>query len=515
MASRLPSAAAALLALSASVLATAGVPNSLIDNETELPGCNLLSGAGLSGQLFFSNDTEYAATIDSYYSGDVQDVRPFCILKPETTQQVAAALKALSAEAGGCWTVAVRSGGHSFFPSNNAAHGVTIDLGRLNSVTYTQNSEAESNNGSGIASIGTGARWDQVYTVLEQHGAMVTGAREGHVGVGGFLLGGGLSWYSGKYGLAADNVVNYEVVLANGTIVTASSETRPDLFKALKGSLNNIGIVTRFDLRAFPANDVYGGIVAFSFSQKTAILEKFVNLVRNNPEFPAEAGFTSFSWSPGRNSSIAFITANVDGVANSTSFVGLEALGPLIDTRTTLPVSALVTQLRGALGFYNVWFTQTFHATMNMGQKALEVFEHLVADLEGQVDEEVTVIFLMTPLPTNYANRGPNILGLNQDLQEHSVILQVEALLPSPKYEALLTEKLEDATAKISAYSTSIRESVRFKYINYAHPSQDPFRSYGRENEEFLKRVAQEYDPYGFFQRRVSGGFKIPRRDSN
>lgn len=167
MASRLPSAAAALLALSASVLATAGVPNSLIDNETELPGvrnlmrlikrrdfpcsrakfpkCNLLSGAGLSGQLFFSNDTEYAATIDSYYSGDVQDVRPFCILKPETTQQVATALKALSAQSSGCWTVAVRSGGHSFFPSNNAAHGVTIDLGRLNSVTYTQDSEAESN----------------------------------------------------------------------------------------------------------------------------------------------------------------------------------------------------------------------------------------------------------------------------------------------------------------------------------------------------------------------------------
>lgn len=63
----------------------------------------------------------------------------------------------------------------------------------------------------------------------------------GDVGVGGLLLGGGLSFLSAQYGFACDNVVNYEIVLANSTIVNANAENNTDLFWALKGGGNQFG----------------------------------------------------------------------------------------------------------------------------------------------------------------------------------------------------------------------------------------------------------------------------------
>lgn len=66
---------------------------------------------------------------------------------------------------------------------------------------------------------------------------------------------GGNSFYAAEHGLACDNVVNFQVVLASAAIVDANSKTNPDLFKALKGGSNNFGIVTRFDMKTFPSEN--------------------------------------------------------------------------------------------------------------------------------------------------------------------------------------------------------------------------------------------------------------------
>lgn len=107
--------------------------------------CDALARAGLSDQLYLQNSTEYKDTLHTYYDGSIQALTPRCVLKPTSTQHVADALKALSEEAGNCWTVGIRSGGHSVAPNNNAQNGVTIDLGLLNSVTYTENAGSEVN----------------------------------------------------------------------------------------------------------------------------------------------------------------------------------------------------------------------------------------------------------------------------------------------------------------------------------------------------------------------------------
>jgi FAD/FMN-containing dehydrogenase len=112
------------------------------------------------------------------------------------------------------------------------------------------------------------AGWGDVYTYLEAYGLGATGGRSGHVGVGGLLVSGGASYHTQLWGLSCDNVVNYEVVLVDGSVVNASPNVNADLFRALKGGGSNLDIVTRFGLRTFtiPTDRAYGGLVFTSWT---------------------------------------------------------------------------------------------------------------------------------------------------------------------------------------------------------------------------------------------------------
>jgi hypothetical protein len=88
-----------------------------------------------------SSNAEYVASIESYWSSTVRAVRPWCIFKPHTAQQVSQAVKALShTDATGNWNIAVKSAGHTAWASNNVHYGVTIDLGLINSTVYSKDS---------------------------------------------------------------------------------------------------------------------------------------------------------------------------------------------------------------------------------------------------------------------------------------------------------------------------------------------------------------------------------------
>ena len=128
----------------------------------------------------------------------------------------------------------------------------------------------------------------QVYDELEKHHRTVGGGRVANVGVGGYLLGGGISILQGRHGFAFDNVVSYVVALANGTIVVATSNEHPELFRALKGGGNNFGIVTRFTMKTYPIKGpVWGGMALKSADVALAAaqdLEEFTANAGNDPD---------------------------------------------------------------------------------------------------------------------------------------------------------------------------------------------------------------------------------------
>jgi hypothetical protein len=89
----------------------------------------------------------------------------------------------------------------------------------------------------------------------------VGGGRLAPVGVPGLLLAGGVNFYGNQHGFSADQVVQYEVVLASGKIVYATKSLNADLFWALKGGSSNFGIVTRFDMTTISSKKVFAGII--------------------------------------------------------------------------------------------------------------------------------------------------------------------------------------------------------------------------------------------------------------
>ncbi|KAK2591306.1 hypothetical protein QQS21_011024 [Conoideocrella luteorostrata] len=177
------------------------------------------------------------------------ETRYVCRVQPASADEVSSVLQILVNN----WCrFAVKCGGHSRFPDDSVSvGGVTIDLGLINFTTVSKDRTT--------ARVGGGSLARQVFAALDPYGLAYVGGRVGQVGIGGFTLGGGTSALSGRYGWALDHVLEYEVVLPNATIVTASECSHPDLYWALRGGGNNFGIVTSFNISVFPQSPVYTG----------------------------------------------------------------------------------------------------------------------------------------------------------------------------------------------------------------------------------------------------------------
>jgi hypothetical protein len=120
-----------------------------------------------------------------------------------------------------------------------------------------------------------GCTWGEVDAATQEHGLAVPSGIIASTGVAGLTLGGGHGYLTRKYGLTIDNLLEAEVVLADGSVVTASAETNPDLLWALRGGGGNFGIVTTFTFRAHPVQTVYGGPVLWHLDQATEVMQSY------------------------------------------------------------------------------------------------------------------------------------------------------------------------------------------------------------------------------------------------
>ena len=158
-------------------------------------------------------------------------------------------MRACVAEAGESRTpIAARSGGHSYAGYSTPEGGLVVDLAGMARVDVRPD---------GTAVVGAGARLIDVYAALAGAGRCVPAGSCPSVGIAGLTLGGGLGVLTRKYGLTCDHVASAEVVTADGMLRTASAESEPDLFWALRGGGGgNFGVVTSFTFTTEPAPDV-------------------------------------------------------------------------------------------------------------------------------------------------------------------------------------------------------------------------------------------------------------------
>jgi len=116
------------------------------------------------------------------------------------------------------------------------------------------------------------------------HGLAVPSGIIGSTGVGGLTLGGGIGHLTRQHGLTIDNLVEAEVVLADGQVVTANAGQHPELFWGLRGGGGNFGIVTRFSFRAHPVATVTAGPTFWPLDQATEVMRWYRDFITSAPE---------------------------------------------------------------------------------------------------------------------------------------------------------------------------------------------------------------------------------------
>jgi len=172
--------------------------------------------------------------------------------------------------------IGVRSGGHSAAGFGTVDDGLVIDLSRMRGVRVDPVERT--------ARVEGGALLGDVDHATHAFGLAVPAGIISNTGVGGLTLGGGIGHLTRNLGLTIDNLIEADVVLASGELVTASADTNPDLFWAIRGGGGNFGVVTSFLFRLHPVSTVVAGPTLYALDQAETVLRWWQDFIAQAPE---------------------------------------------------------------------------------------------------------------------------------------------------------------------------------------------------------------------------------------
>lgn len=172
--------------------------------------------------------------------------------------------------------IAVRGGGHNGGGLGICDDGLVIDLSGIKFVRV--------NTEDNTVRVGGGNVWGEVDHATHAFGLAIPAGIISTTGVGGLTLGGGVGHLSRKYGLTIDNLLEADMVLADGSFVTVNENKHPDLFWAIRGGGGNFGIVTSFKFQGHPLSTVIGGPTLWPVEQTEEIMAWYHEFIHNAPE---------------------------------------------------------------------------------------------------------------------------------------------------------------------------------------------------------------------------------------
>jgi FAD/FMN-containing dehydrogenase len=202
--------------------------------------------AGLTGSIVLPGSTDYDEARLVHHAQ--ADRRPALIVRAADAGDVARTVS-LARESG--LTLSVRGGGHSIVGFGTNDGGIVLDLGAMKGLHIDPDRR--------LAWAQPGLTAGEYTAAAAAHGLATPFGDTASVGIAGLTLGGGIGWLVRKYGLTIDALQAVEIVTADGRQVTASEDSHPDLFWAVRGGGGNFGVVTRFQFNLFPVGEVLGG----------------------------------------------------------------------------------------------------------------------------------------------------------------------------------------------------------------------------------------------------------------
>jgi FAD/FMN-containing dehydrogenase len=226
---------------------------------------------GLRGRLIQPLDADYDSA-RALYNGMI-DKKPRLIAR---CVDIADVITAVNFARENEVLLAIRGGGHNGPGLGSCNGGLVIDLSMMKGIRVDAAART--------VRVEPGCTSGDVDHATHAYGLAVPLGIVSTTGVAGFTLGGGTGYLTRKHGLTIDNLLEVDVVLANGTVVTASEKEHPELFWAVRGGGGNFGVVTSFLFRAHPVKMVFGGPIFWDATHAPAIMSAYRDFLPTAPE---------------------------------------------------------------------------------------------------------------------------------------------------------------------------------------------------------------------------------------
>ena len=223
----------------------------------------------IRGEIVLPGDSKYDETREVYNA--MIDKHPGAIVK---CVDVADVIHSVNFARENNLLLAVRGGGHNGGGLGICDDGLVIDLSGLKFVRVDTSDNT--------VRVGGGNLWGEVDHATHPFGLAVPAGIISTTGVGGLTLGGGVGHLSRKYGLTVDNLLEADMVLADGSVVTVSANQHEDLFWAIRGGGGNFGIVTSFKFQAHPVKNVFGGPTLWPVEKTEEIMEWYHDFIHKS-----------------------------------------------------------------------------------------------------------------------------------------------------------------------------------------------------------------------------------------
>ncbi len=226
---------------------------------------------GLAGTVFRPGEPKYEQLRRGYAAKFA--AHPLLVVHPANAQDVQAALAFASSDH---LPLAVRCGGHSYAGYSTCEGGLLLDMSGFRNIDIAADRSS--------ARLGGGVLCGAVEIETAKEGLAAVLGQCPSVGVGGFLLGGGVGPLMSKYGLGCDNLLGAELVLANGRLVKTNARENPDLYWAIRGGGGNFGVVTEFEVALHPVSKLLAGIITLESADPREILRAFREFAAGIPK---------------------------------------------------------------------------------------------------------------------------------------------------------------------------------------------------------------------------------------
>lgn len=377
--------------------------------------------------------------------------------------------------------VAVRGGGHNVAGTATCDDGLVIDLSGMRGIRVDPARRTARAEG--------GTLYRDFDHETQAFGLATTGGTISTTGIAGLTLGGGLGYLMRKHGLACDNLIGADVVLADGSFVTTSEDEHPDLFWALRGGGGNFGIVTSLEYRLHPVGPALGGLLVHPVDRAAEALRFYRDFLPGAPE--ELAVLPALLTAPDGVQIAAFIVCYTGSIADGEAALApLRNFGPpVLDTVQPMAYTAVQRMLDESFppGRQHYWKSS------------------FLSELSDGAIHAMVTRFLQTPSPLSamllepaggaVARVAPDATAFAHRTGHLNLLILSQWTDPAEAEPHIAWAR--DAWAAMQPFAD---QAVYPNYMEGGAEGAARIRTAYGENYERLTRIKARYDPTNFFR---------------